>query len=71
MNELRMKLEELVVDGSIASFDLQEQLPTMGSDTESRLIDRLTLVFHDGNKINLETLCSGCMENTCLCLFRG
>lgn len=63
---MRKKLDQLIENDSIAHYRLQEGVPTMEGDTESRLIDILTLTFHNGDEIKISTFCSGCLQNTSL-----
>jgi len=57
-------LQQLVVEGVLKSFVYKEDVPTMEGDTISRLVDKLTLEFPNGKKLNLTTTCSGCLENS-------
>ena len=36
----------------------------MENDTKSRLVDKLTLIFPNGEILNLSSFCSGCLENS-------
>lgn len=64
MNKLEQKLTQLVENKQLTSFVYEEQVPSIEGDTKFRLIDKLTLVFPNGDKLNLSTFCSGCRENT-------
>lgn len=60
------KLEQLVKNGMLSSFEFKKQIPSLKDNNISKLIDELTLVFTNGEKIEISTGCSGCLENTTL-----
>lgn len=65
---MKQKLELLVNNGQLKSFEFREQICSMEGDARSRLIDELLLVFPNGEKLEFTTFCSGCLENTSLSL---
>lgn len=66
--KLQDKLNKLIQSGQIKSFLYEEEVPSYPGDTESRLVDKLTIEFPNGEKIKLSTFCSGSRENTCIYL---
>lgn len=66
---LETKLSQLVQNGTIISFLFQE-LDDEGNVGHSKFrnSERLVLTFPNGEKLALETFCSGCAEDTSFCL---
>ena len=58
------KLRELVNNHTLKTFVFEKQIPTMENDTKSRLVDKLTLIFPNGEILNLSSFCSVCLENS-------
>lgn len=56
------KLDDLVESGTISSYEYtdRKEFP----DSTSRNIERLVIIFPNGNKLELETFCVGRSENT-------
>ena len=65
-------LDQLVLDNSISSYRL-ENIDENGKIGKSkcRNTERLTLNFPNGNKLVLDTFCSGCLEDTCFFISNG
>ena len=61
-------LDNLVKSGALVCYDYVKVYEEPG--TEMRTTEKLVLTFPTGDKLEIETFCSGCMENTNL-LFRG
>jgi hypothetical protein len=61
-------LESLVASGTIASYDYDEvnEDGVVGEESDFRNTERLVLQFNDGKRLIIDTLCSGCAENTTL-----
>lgn len=66
MKNLEEVLSKLIDSKQILGYCLDEQVPSIPGDYKTRLIDRLSIQFRDGSLIKMETVCSGCLENTSL-----
>lgn len=65
--EVNPKLEELVKRGTIFSYKI-ENFDANGNPGRGnfRNTEKLTIVFLTGEKITVDTFCSGSAEDTCL-----
>lgn len=59
-------LNELVTDGTITSYDLNNvsENGDIGKESKFRNTERLKLYFPNGNTLTIDTFCSGSAENT-------
>jgi len=62
------KLDDLVNNGTIKSYTIDnvDENGNVGSKSQFRNTEQLTIDFPNGEKLIIGTLCSGCSENTVL-----
>ena len=68
---MKSKLNELVSNGLIKTYghvgiDENGNITKLGDCRGSRNTERLTLVFNDDTEFVIDTICSGCAENTAM-----
>lgn len=67
MQKFNQILDNLVANGQIKEYILTRNIPMAPDDTSgSRMTDALEIIFPSGEKLKLDTFCSGCAENTTL-----
>jgi len=63
---IKEKLNQLIQNNTIKSFDLNvvDQNGNVGNKGTMRNTEQLILEFNNGQKLTIETFCSGCLQDT-------